>query len=780
MGFILCSIELLLTYLSVSLIASCSELTSSCEHREITNFAVLMVRCSGSNITHIPNGLPLHTAELHIEHGNIQTLNASVFHGLQNLTVLKVEYSGLVNIEKNAFDNVPSLRKVSLKGNRLVFLENGTFLKLKYLTSIDLSENQITIIEEPFTGLQNLEKLSLQSNEISVIAPNAFKDLSSLHHLELHDNDITSLHPLAFSNNKNLMFLSLASNPLTDLSNTFPTDMILHYLNVTNCKLGAFPNDLPPSVKYLQMSGNQIRYIAKKDLTTYVNLSALILGNNELSLVEKGAFTALSSLTDLFLFVNHLQIIPGPFPLSMKSLHLDNNNITDFDADTFQSGTNLTILSIRNNKISSLSSNTFLNFKSIKELHLEGNPITTLMDNIFVTLNDLHYLNLNRIDFHLILASSFQGLKDLRKLEMSFVKTNGFMIFGDIFKPLIKLDELQLQESPSLAQKFLNHIENVRIETLKELNLMDNGLTHLNPTVEKHLPNLRKLALSGNKFLCDSDLLWLKMWYIREPDKFFMFNQVHCHLPDQLHGLPIKDVPIYEFLTSKPDHSQDSTSMRTNEPFDEGMSTQDYIFETATNDPFDFEYGTYYEDYSHTDDPYDNYEYQTFSTITITKDNIITSMSSTTSLSSKGVDNDKYGSTTPQTEFPTTVFIHSGDNDPTVPDYKPPTKQKDTAELKAVGIAIAMSFGVILVMLIIAFITYKICRRKRQVLQQNGRNHCEGQDYVFVATHNDKPEPKPQRKLSRTERGSTTSKASEDITNHTDLDMKVYMLDVDA
>jgi hypothetical protein len=705
-----------------------------------------------------------------------------------------VENSGITDVDQYAFTKLKFLRTISLKGNNLTSLPYGIFSNLTKLKQLRLGDNLLGSVDGLFDGLGHLERLSLMDNQIVVISADTFKDLSHLHHLELNNNKIKYIHPQAFRNMKMLMLLEIGANPLTSVTNLFPTDMMLQYLNLTACNLSTFPNDLPSSLKYLKLTKNKIQRISRSDTQIYSNLNALILENNGAIHIEPGSFQDMTSLSDLFLFVNHLEKVPGPFPANIKSIHLDNNRINSIPSNMFQNGTRLNVLSLRINNITSIQANVFLNLESIKELNLERNKLSVLQDNIFKFALGLEYLNLNRLTLTAIYQDCFSNLNSLTKLEMSFVHISKDQVHGNIFRNLPNLEELVLQESPTLAELFITNliIERKKIKTITKLNLEDNGLESLSSDIATYLPNIKKLSLKGNKFHCDANLLWLRTWHSIEPEKFHKFDHVRCFLPHHLQGERVQDIKIWQFYEKTDPHSNDSSiTDRASTLVPNHTIDYDAYFEVTTP-PIDYYHGIDY------DDPFYHYDYMDGSTIKGISANL--PVTSDLPTSTKQLLHNTQ--TTPQTtigdkittiqskeeqtqEKNATTDSHDNNNNNNNSidnEHKQPKTKNGgrSSSLKTVGIAVGMATAVIAVMLLGAFLIYKLWQRKRNTAMEISRHQSEGQDYVFIAETNGRTEPKVHRKMSRAERGSTTSRASEDITNQTETDMKVYILDVDA
>ncbi|XP_052056026.1 opticin isoform X2 [Apodemus sylvaticus] len=110
-------------------------------------------------------------------------------------------------------------------------------------------------------------------------------------------------------------------------------------------------------LRRLDLSGNSISFIHSDALRLLPALQDLILPENQLAAlpvlpsgiefldvrlnrlqssgIQPEAFVALEKLQFLYLADNLLDSIPGPLPLSLRSLHLQNNMIETMESDTF-------------------------------------------------------------------------------------------------------------------------------------------------------------------------------------------------------------------------------------------------------------------------------------------------------------------------------------------------------------------------------------------------------------------------------------------------------------
>jgi Leucine-rich repeat (LRR) protein len=146
------------------------------------------------------------------------------------------------------------LKSLDARGNQIKDIEGLT--NCTQLTSVTLSDNQITDISVFAKSADNLEILTLGSNQISSIS--ALSGMTALKILSVENNQITSVASLADCTQ--LTFLAAYANQITDVD------------GLEKCS----------SLAYLDLGENQIR-----DISPLVTLSSktvgLLLQNNQIS-----------------------------------------------------------------------------------------------------------------------------------------------------------------------------------------------------------------------------------------------------------------------------------------------------------------------------------------------------------------------------------------------------------------------------------------------------------------------------------------------------------------
>lgn len=113
---------------------------------------------------------------------------------------------------------------------------------------------------------------------------------------------------------------------------------------------------------YLLLTGNLLKKLSADDFIEYKGLTILHLGNNDISVVEAGAFNGLRGL---------------------KRLHLNNNKIDALKEEFFFGLESLEYLQIDYNYITHVALNAFSGLRHLEVLILNDNLITTLPVNIF-------------------------------------------------------------------------------------------------------------------------------------------------------------------------------------------------------------------------------------------------------------------------------------------------------------------------------------------------------------------------------------------------------------
>ncbi|ESO91319.1 hypothetical protein LOTGIDRAFT_105202 [Lottia gigantea] len=189
---------------------------------------------------------------LQLDHNKITNVTQAWLYGLDSLKILTLSNNRIQPLESVSWDFCKSLHKLDLTHNKISYIAEKSFAKLHDLQNLYLDHNMVSRIDDGafrdltsldlleinhnllswtiedvsgvFLGLENLNKLSLRTNQIKTIVGEAFQGLKKLRILHIEDNAITSVQENAFK-------------PLTDLQELYFNSSNL----LCDCQLSWFP-----------------------------------------------------------------------------------------------------------------------------------------------------------------------------------------------------------------------------------------------------------------------------------------------------------------------------------------------------------------------------------------------------------------------------------------------------------------------------------------------------------------------------------------------------------
>ncbi|XP_056380025.1 mimecan [Hyla sarda] len=147
---------------------------------------------------------------------------------------------------------------------------------------------------------------------------------------------------------------------------------------------------LPKETAYLYARFNKIKKITVKDFSDFPTLKRIDLTGNEIEEIEDKAFDKLLNLEQLSLAENKLTRIPA-LPTKLTSFNANHNMIKSkaIKANAFKKLTNLAYLYLANNQLESVPANLP---ESLRVIHLQFNNIDAITDDTFCKANDTRYL----------------------------------------------------------------------------------------------------------------------------------------------------------------------------------------------------------------------------------------------------------------------------------------------------------------------------------------------------------------------------------------------------
>ena len=509
---------------------------------------------------------------LSLSENQISVVLPSALSGLNNsLRCLDLSFNKISCLNNSVFSGLQSLRLLNLAGNNLESLKGDCFHGMTSLQELDVSANHISSLDDgAFSELNNLQRLNLSGNRLHALGDQCFRGLLHLQQLDVSRNHISSVSPGTFQSMGSLMELILADNPVLgrlqqELMVLVGTGRRLQTVDVSRSGLTQVPAALTRSIRTLKLAGNSVTTIRCGDLDSYPLLQLLNLADNQLEELEEDALGRLEVLSTLYLSGNHLLIIPRSLPAGLITLHLQRNHIQQLNSSDLQGLPRLKHLSLRCSGIKVIQNGAFSQLTALETLDISENPLKSLPGNALsgplMTVLRLSHL-----------GGILSSVSDTK--EMSFPVTSPE-----------RLEVLELDSSPALAQQLLADTAALAaFRQLRELNLINTGLTNLRSDLFHFLPRLRTLRLNGNQWECEG-MLWLANW-IHQQQKHqkqeleTSLQGAYCASPPQLASTPITKLHDADFnITTNSNGSSTATVF--------SMPVESNIYEATTEARYD-------------------------------------------------------------------------------------------------------------------------------------------------------------------------------------------------
>ena len=311
--------------------------------------------------------------------------------------------------------------------------------------------------EAGFSGLPNLEFLSIQKCNFGTIPEKAFYGLSSLRNLTIDGSHVRGISSHSLDPLQNLEVLLLSHNN------------IVRFDEGQLCRL--------QKLQILNLDGNQLSSLSGLHLGCgAMNKTGNVTFQNEVRPGSK-CRPCVPKLAELTLSNNPLSTIDVPFheiSPSLKGIHMKNASISfiarNFGA--FDQLENIQVLDISGNLLRNVSLAWDQHIPSLQLLSLSQNQIATFSKNFFDKIPNVWYLDLNgnKLTAGAILNASLVSLPSLAYLDI-----------GN--NPLGTLTENMLQNAKYLedfraSQCSLSTIEDGALDAMINLQRLD--LTHNN------------------------------------------------------------------------------------------------------------------------------------------------------------------------------------------------------------------------------------------------------------------------------------------------------------
>lgn len=156
---------------------------------------------------------------------------------------------------------------------------------------------------------------------------------------------------------------------------------------------------LPKDTTHFYGRFNRIRHVKNTDFINLNKLRSVDLTGNQISGMDEDVFRSLPRLQQLLLADNNLQVLPE-LPVTMKHIDLRNNRLISrgLHSEGFKDMNQLEFLYLSNNHLDYVPAPLPL---SLRVLHLQNNNIQSLHEDVFCNSHDLSFIRHHLEDIRL-------------------------------------------------------------------------------------------------------------------------------------------------------------------------------------------------------------------------------------------------------------------------------------------------------------------------------------------------------------------------------------------
>uniref|UniRef100_A0A7M4EA53 Slit guidance ligand 3 n=1 Tax=Crocodylus porosus TaxID=8502 RepID=A0A7M4EA53_CROPO len=380
------------------------------------------------------------------------------------------------------------------------FQESSIFLVTWHFPSClyrDISKNQISdIAPDAFKGLKSLNSLLLNANKINCLRVNTFQGLHNLNLLSLYDNKLQTISKGLFAPLRSIETLHLAQNPFVcDCHLKWLADYLKNNPIETSGARCSNPRRLA-NKRIGQIKSHKFRCSEQYLINT--DFRSKFSGKCFMDLVCPEKCRCEGTIVDCS--NQKLSRLPSYLPEYTTDLRLNDNDISVLEATgLFKKLSKLRKINLTNNKIKEIREGTFDGASGVQELILTQNQLESVHGRMFRGLTGLKTLMLRNNLISCISNDTFAGLSSVRLLS-----------------------------------------------------LYDNHISTLTPGAFNTLVSLSTINLLSNPFNCNCHLAWLGKWLMR---KRVVSGNPRCQKPFFLKDIPIQDVDAKDFTCDSNDES---------------------------------------------------------------------------------------------------------------------------------------------------------------------------------------------------------------------------------
>ena len=545
------------------IIQDCNDITMEKECLQIQDLSYL------ETVTIIDCGLysaPILCGREHMWLVNLTRNNLATFAdtGLVCDTPTNVE---IIDVSENAITDLPprmndvsgKLMSLSASNNKISEVVPTIFESLTTVVEIDMSKNRILKIPADFLGINSrMQTLQLAYNTVGSLPTGIFSRTPNITFLNLNGMALNDDIWLQLKNMSRVQILQLNHNNIQLIDNDVLDDMkeliVLDLSGNNLCSISVRLFKSQSELRVLNLTRNNITFIKKDAFMGLHNLLKLDIQQNQIQFIHPDALSGLRYLAHLNLSFNIIEILPT-FPASLQLLDLRYNDIGYIDNEVLSGSSDILGIGLAHNKINFIEQNAFKNNTKLQVLLLGYNNISLFDYHMFPLKSSLNSLFLSHNNISNIWTFPKKYFPHLRVLDISNNKLEKLVpeSFGrDKLFP-DSIEELYL------ARNDIFYIENFvfQLPSLRYVDLRENKIMILsNLALVASERNISPVIyhLSGNPFICDCDLEWLKEAFrlqnnkshasIIIQDQDLLFCKFLYHYKPQL----MKNTPASNFL----------------------------------------------------------------------------------------------------------------------------------------------------------------------------------------------------------------------------------------
>ncbi|KAH1022987.1 hypothetical protein HUJ04_012283 [Dendroctonus ponderosae] len=299
------------------------------------------------------------------------------------------------------------VQKVDGNFHPLTIIRKGSAENEEVLPYEVFKEQRKTSGEIPlFSGFKKLSLLRIANCELNNIHWEMFDGLNELQSLILERNNLSYIPSFAFYGTPSIKRLSLAHNKLLDIEITDLAGLLqleyldLTYNNFTQLSELSFPPF--PKLKLANFANNPIGIIFPNTFEVMNTTDSLIIGGEDFPLtLLPNSFAGLGMLKTLTLYNVNVQLLKRDFFAGLSQLIelVLTGNISKIEFDAFQEVLNLETLILRNCRIYNISMDGFLGLRKLKYLDLSKNELEYIPTGVFDDLINIREIYLNDNQF---------------------------------------------------------------------------------------------------------------------------------------------------------------------------------------------------------------------------------------------------------------------------------------------------------------------------------------------------------------------------------------------